>query len=160
MDKKTWPCPGPVAQLVRVSTQYAKVVGSIPGQDTYKNQPMNASIHETTNSLSPSPSLSLKSVLKIKNKLKNEKEGLAYKVTSGPWHLCILILLLTLCSNNQEFLSVPYHTNMDLDKMLLSLPNFESPFLTAHPPWHTTGQLEAQVHILKAPCTFPSWCLL
>ena len=34
--------PGWVAQLVRASSQYAKVVGLIPGQDTYKNQPTNA----------------------------------------------------------------------------------------------------------------------
>ena len=34
--------PGWVAQLVRVLSQYAKVVGLISGQGTYKNQPMNA----------------------------------------------------------------------------------------------------------------------
>ena len=34
--------PDQVAQLVRVSPQYAKVAGSIPGQGTYKYQPMNA----------------------------------------------------------------------------------------------------------------------
>ena len=34
--------PGQVAQLVRASSQYDKVVGSIPGQGIYKNQPMNA----------------------------------------------------------------------------------------------------------------------
>ena len=33
--------PGLVAQLVRVPAQYAKVAGSIPGQGTNKNQPMN-----------------------------------------------------------------------------------------------------------------------
>ena len=37
-------CPGGVAQLVmvRVTTQHAKVVGSIPGQGTHKTQQMNA----------------------------------------------------------------------------------------------------------------------
>ena len=33
-------CPGLVAQLVRVSSPYAKVVGLMPGQGTYKNQPV------------------------------------------------------------------------------------------------------------------------
>ena len=32
---------GQVAQLVRVLFQYTKVAGSILGQDTYKNQPIN-----------------------------------------------------------------------------------------------------------------------
>ena len=31
-----------VAQLVRVLSQYTKVMGLIPSQGTYKNQPMNA----------------------------------------------------------------------------------------------------------------------
>ena len=35
-------CPGWVAQLVGVSSQCAKVAGLIPGQGTYKIQPMNA----------------------------------------------------------------------------------------------------------------------
>ena len=34
--------PGQVAQLVTVSPQYAKVMGLIPGQGTYKYQPTNA----------------------------------------------------------------------------------------------------------------------
>ena len=34
--------PWLVAQLVRTLSQYAKIMSSIPGQDTYKNQPMNA----------------------------------------------------------------------------------------------------------------------
>ena len=34
--------PGQVAQLVRATSWYAKVAGSIPGQGTYKNQPTNA----------------------------------------------------------------------------------------------------------------------
>ena len=34
--------PGWVAQLVRALPPYAKVAGLIPGQDTYKNQAMNA----------------------------------------------------------------------------------------------------------------------
>ena len=33
--------PAQVAQLVRASSPYAKVTGSIPGQGTYKKQPMN-----------------------------------------------------------------------------------------------------------------------
>ena len=41
--------PGWVAQLLRASSQYTKLVGSIPGQGTYEKQPMNASISETTN---------------------------------------------------------------------------------------------------------------
>ena len=34
--------PGRIVPLVRASSQYAKAVGSIPGQDTYENQPKNA----------------------------------------------------------------------------------------------------------------------
>lgn len=41
-----WPCW--VAQLVRVSPQYANVQGSIPGQGTYKYQSMDAYINGTT----------------------------------------------------------------------------------------------------------------
>ena len=33
--------PGQVAHLVTASSWYAKFAGSIPGQGTYKNQPMN-----------------------------------------------------------------------------------------------------------------------
>lgn len=40
---------GQIGQLVRVLSQNSKVVGLIPGQDTYKSQPMNAYISETTN---------------------------------------------------------------------------------------------------------------
>ena len=43
-----------VAELVRASSCYVKAVGLIPGQGTYKNQPINASV-----SLSLSLSLSL-----------------------------------------------------------------------------------------------------
>ena len=46
---KKKPCPGRVALLVRALSQYAKVVGSIPGQGTHKNQPVNASVSGTTN---------------------------------------------------------------------------------------------------------------
>ena len=49
--------PGQVAQLVTVSSQYAKVMGSIPGQGIYKKQPMNAQISETNKSVSLSLSL-------------------------------------------------------------------------------------------------------
>ena len=34
--------PGSIAQLVRASSSYTKVVGSISNQGTYKKQPMNA----------------------------------------------------------------------------------------------------------------------
>lgn len=34
--------PGWVAQLVRASVRYARALGLIPGQDTYRKQPMNA----------------------------------------------------------------------------------------------------------------------
>ena len=34
--------PGQVAQLVRAFSRYAKVVGSIPSQGPYMNQPINA----------------------------------------------------------------------------------------------------------------------
>lgn len=34
-------CPGWLTQLVRASSQYVKIVGSIPGQAIYKNQPVN-----------------------------------------------------------------------------------------------------------------------
>ena len=34
--------PGQVAQLVRASSLYAKVAGSISGRGTHKKQPMNA----------------------------------------------------------------------------------------------------------------------
>ena len=40
--KKEIPGPGQVAHLVRALSPYAKVVGSIPSQGSYKNQPMNA----------------------------------------------------------------------------------------------------------------------
>ena len=56
---------GWAAQLVRVSSWHAKVVGSIPGQGTYKNQPVSAWIIGTRNwcfSLSLSLSLSLSTV--------------------------------------------------------------------------------------------------
>ena len=32
--------PGQIAQSVGASSRYAKAAGLIPGQDTYKNQPM------------------------------------------------------------------------------------------------------------------------
>ena len=40
---------GQVAQLIRASSQYAKVMGLIPGKGTYKKQPMNAQVSGTTN---------------------------------------------------------------------------------------------------------------
>ena len=55
--RKSWPSkwspkvsadPGRLAQLVRVFSCYTRVAGSISGLGTYKNQPMNASISETT----------------------------------------------------------------------------------------------------------------
>ena len=47
MNKSAVLGTGQVAQLVRTSLPYIKVVGLIPGQGTYKNQPMNASISGT-----------------------------------------------------------------------------------------------------------------
>ena len=49
--------PGRGSQLVRSSSPYSKVVGSISGQERYKRQPMNAEISGTINrcfSLPPS----------------------------------------------------------------------------------------------------------
>ena len=40
--KKCTYVPGQVAQLVRALAQCAEVVGGIPGQGIYENQPMNA----------------------------------------------------------------------------------------------------------------------
>ena len=48
--------------LVRASFWYAKVVGLIFHQGTYKNQSMNVSVSGTTNGLFVSPPLTLKSV--------------------------------------------------------------------------------------------------
>ena len=45
---------GQITQLVRVSSWYIKVMGLIPSQGTYKNQPMNASISGTTTRCLPS----------------------------------------------------------------------------------------------------------
>ena len=47
--KKDVPGPGWVAQLVGMLSGCIKVVGPIPSQDTFKNQPMNAWIGGTTN---------------------------------------------------------------------------------------------------------------
>ena len=63
-----------MAQLVRVSSQYTMVMGSILSQGIYKNQPMNASISGTTNqsmslSLFFSPFLSLSIIKKSVKKL-------------------------------------------------------------------------------------------
>ena len=60
-----WGNPGQVAQLVRASAQYAKVLGLIPDQGTYKNQPMDVWIGGTANrcfSLSLPSSLSLSQI--------------------------------------------------------------------------------------------------
>ena len=62
--------PGPVAQLVRASSRYTKVAGSIPGQSTYKKQPMNAYVEQQVN---VSLSLSLNINNKI-NKIKMNKK--------------------------------------------------------------------------------------
>ena len=40
-ELKNMSCPGQVAQLVRALSWYPKVASSIPGQGTYKKQPMN-----------------------------------------------------------------------------------------------------------------------
>ena len=47
--KSNWQYPGQVAQLVRMSPPYSKVAGLIPGQGTYKKQPMNAQVSGKTN---------------------------------------------------------------------------------------------------------------
>ena len=65
-------CPDKVIQLLRVSSQYTKVAGSILGQGTYKNQPINTQMSGKTNpcsflSCSSSLSLSLKSKRKSTN---------------------------------------------------------------------------------------------
>ena len=44
MGLELWLC----TQVVRALFPYAKVVGLIPGQGTYKDQPMNASMNGTT----------------------------------------------------------------------------------------------------------------
>ena len=41
-------CSGRVTQLAGASSRYTKVVGVIPGQGTYRKQPMNAGISGTT----------------------------------------------------------------------------------------------------------------
>lgn len=41
--------PGWVTQLVRASSGYTEVTGSVPGQGAYESQPMNAHMGGTTN---------------------------------------------------------------------------------------------------------------
>ena len=41
--------PWPSSSVVRPSSQYAKIVGLIPSQGTYKKQPVNTPIRGTTN---------------------------------------------------------------------------------------------------------------
>lgn len=41
--------PGWVTEAVRALSQYAKAAGSIPGQGTYKNQPLDVRMSEATN---------------------------------------------------------------------------------------------------------------
>lgn len=48
-SKNTCCSPGWAARLVRASSQYSNIVGLIPSEDTYKNQPMDASISEALN---------------------------------------------------------------------------------------------------------------
>ena len=48
IKKYKW-CPGQIAQLIRGSFHYAKVVGSIPSEGTYKNQSINAYMSGTAN---------------------------------------------------------------------------------------------------------------
>ena len=62
---------GPVAQLVRVLSPYAKVAGLIPGQGTCKNQPMNSSMGGTAISVFLSVSLSPSSLLSLSLRLIN-----------------------------------------------------------------------------------------
>ena len=84
--------PGWIAQLVRASSQYANVVGSIFGESIYKKQPMNAYISRTMKSMSPlvslsislslSPSLSLSLSKKINNLIWSNTKliSIAYKI--------------------------------------------------------------------------------
>lgn len=51
LDSKTYFCPGRVARLVRALSQYSKVAGSVPGQGTHKEQPINALVSGITKSL-------------------------------------------------------------------------------------------------------------
>ena len=60
---KSW-----VAQWVRASSWHTKVVGLIPGQDTYKKQPVSAWISGTTKLMS------LSNINKINQKLKFKYE--------------------------------------------------------------------------------------
>lgn len=55
--------PGRVALWVRTSAPDTKVSGSIPGQGTYNNQPMDSSISGITNLPLHFLSLSLKSII-------------------------------------------------------------------------------------------------
>ena len=61
LSKHAYSGPGQVAHLVRASSLYAKVAGSIPSQGTDKNQPMNPRMGGGTN---PCFSLSLKTNIK------------------------------------------------------------------------------------------------
>ena len=67
--------PGWVVQWSEPLPRYVKVVGSIPGQGTYKNQPMNASVSGTTNQCF-SPSLSFSAFLPLS------------KITENPGEVC------------------------------------------------------------------------
>ena len=75
--------PGQVAQLVRASSQYTKVVGSISGQGTYRKQPMNAYISRTTNQCL-SLSFENKFLKKFKEYLK-KKDQQEFDIRHCPW---------------------------------------------------------------------------
>ena len=71
--------PGWVAQLVRMLSWYAKVVGSIPGQGTCKNQPMNNKLIFLSFSLCLPLSPCLLFSLFLKSRNKNFKKTIMVK---------------------------------------------------------------------------------
>ena len=107
--------PGWVAQLVRASSQYIKVVGSIPGQGTDKNQLANAEISRTTNrclflSLSLPPTSSSLSQINqsIKKWVVNSKFGLDLAIMSSvsePYGIIVpLIFTAGIYINNMQIM--------------------------------------------------------
>ena len=73
---------GQTGQWVRVLCSHAKAAGSIPGQGTYRNQPMNASVSGTTNQ-SLSLALCVFLLFSLKSILKNETKQELKKMHSG-----------------------------------------------------------------------------
>ena len=82
---------GKLAQLIRAMSWYAKAEASIPGEGTYKNQPMNAQMNETINlslsfarSLACSP-LSLSFSLSLLPFFSVSKKSQFKKCRTRPW---------------------------------------------------------------------------